>query len=116
MRGIRAVFAVIGVSLLFCMGLAVVVEPTLGLKGWLIDFSSAGAVLLSVWRLLRGACLVGASVARSGIWIEAVETRKEAEDARRRDLEFQQAVAEGEMVVATKNGWVRVGPLHDGQE
>jgi hypothetical protein len=116
MRGIRAVFAVIGVSLLFCKGLAVAVEPTPGLKDWLIDFSSVGAVLLSLWRLLKGACLIGASVALVRIWIEAGETREEAEYARRRELEFQQAVAEREMAVATKNGWVRVGPIHDGEE
>lgn len=112
MRGIRTVFAGIGVLLLFGKGLAVVCGPT---PGPLIDFSSAGAVLLSLWRLLKGSCLIGASVAMIQIWTEAVETREEADYARRRELEFQQAVAKGEMVVNTKNGCVRVGPIHDGK-
>jgi hypothetical protein len=114
MGDIRAVFAAIGVVLLFCKGVAIVVEPTPGLSNWLIDFSSVGTVLLSLWRLLKGACLVGASVALVRIWVEAVETRENAAYSRRKELEFRQAVAEGEMLVDTKNGCVRVGPIHDG--
>lgn len=117
MPRIRTVFAGIGVLLLFCKGLTFGAEPTPGLyHGWLVDFSSVGAVLLSLWRLLKGACLVGASVALIQIWVEAVETREEADYTRRRELEFQQSVAEGIMVVTTKNGSVRVGPIHDGEE
>jgi hypothetical protein len=117
MPRIRSVFAVIGVLFLFVKGLTFGAEPTPGsYYGWLIDFSSAGAVLLSLWRLFKGACLVGAAVAVVQIWVEAVETRDEADYTRRRELEFQQDVAKGGMMVATENGWVRVGPIHDGEE
>lgn len=117
MPRIRTVFAGIGVLFLFGKGLTFAPEPTPGsYYGWLIDFSSAGAVLLSLWRLLKGACLVGAAVALVQIWVEAVETRDEADYTRRRELEFQQDVAKGIMVVTTKNGSVRVGPIHDGEE